>query len=39
MSQAEKLGYYILPDDPVTAVKALREAAGLPPWSEEESEG
>jgi hypothetical protein len=31
----EGLRYHVLPDDPLRALNILREAAGLPPWSDE----
>jgi hypothetical protein len=32
---AESLQYHVLPDDPLRALNILREAAGLPPLSDE----
>jgi hypothetical protein len=33
-----RLHYYVLPDGPVAALNAVREAAGLGPWREDGEE-
>ena len=35
---SEGLQYHVLPDDPLRALNILREAAGLPPFSDEPEE-